>query len=267
MNKEEPIPALNRLRQKRKQKETAYGLWCTLEAPSIAEIAVTLDLDWIGIDMEHGHLDWKDVMNHVRTVRGSETAVFVRVPEIQESLVKRALDIGAHGVFLPLVRSVEDLERGMAFARYAPKGQRGVGGERAVKWGLGFRDYLEIANEQLMVIPLIETRGAAENIDDLLNVEGLEAILFGPADLSADHGYLGDWEGPGMAELILDIRARAEAKGVGSAIMSTTMEDAISRRDQGFAMVGLGSDAGMMIRSIRKTLGELGVEAQPHKWF
>jgi 2-keto-3-deoxy-L-rhamnonate aldolase RhmA len=260
-------PAIERLRRKLKAKEPLYGLWCTLEAPSIPEIATTLGLDWVCVDMEHGHLDWREVMEHVRAVRGSETAVFVRVPELQQSAVKRALDIGAHGVLLPLVRTRAELELGMRHGRYPTGGWRGVGGERAVKWGMAFREYLQAADSQTLIIPLIETREAAENFDDILAVPGLELIFFGPADLSACYGHLGEWEGPGMAELIVNLRARAAQRGIGSGIMSLDPTDACKRRDQGFNLIGLGSDTGMMIRSINSSLTTLGVKPAKHTWF
>jgi 2-keto-3-deoxy-L-rhamnonate aldolase RhmA len=261
------IPSIEKLRRKQKAKEPLYGLWCTLESPSVTEIAATLGLDWICVDMEHGHLGWKEVLEHLRAARGSETAVFVRVPDIQQSPIKRALDIGAHGVLLPLVRTRAELELGMQFAKYPPAGRRGVGGERAVKWGLAFREYLQAADGQTLVIPMIETREAAENIEDILGVPGIEMIFFGPADLSSTYGHRGEWEGPGMAELILDIRAKAAKRGIGSGVMSLDNADACKRRDQGFNMIGLGSDAGMMIRSINSAYGALGVKPPPHTWF
>jgi len=261
------IPAIERLRRKFKAKEPLYGLWCTFEAPSITEIATTLGLDWVCVDMEHGHLDWREVIEHVRAVRGSETAVFVRVPELQQSAVKRALDIGAHGVLLPLIHSRAELELGMRYGRYPVKGLRGVGGERAVKWGLAFREYLEAADSQTLIIPLIETREAIENIDELLAVPGLEMIFFGPADLSASYGHLGQWEGPGIAEKILKVRERAAERGIGSGVMSVDPVDASKRREQGFNLIGLGSDAGMVIRSINGAFKALGVEPSAHIWF
>ncbi len=260
-------PAIERLRRKLKAKEPLYGLWCTLESPSVTEIAVTMGMDWVTVDMEHGHLDWHEVMEHVRAVRGSETAVFVRVPELQQSAVKRALDIGAHGVLIPLIRSRAELELGMQYGRYPKKGVRGVGGERAVKWGLSFREYLQDADSQTLIIPLIETREAAENIDDILSVPGLEMIFFGPADLSAGHGHLGEWEGPGIAKMILDIRARAAKRGISSGIMSLDPKDARRRCKQGFNFIGLGSDAGLMIRAINTAFTELGAKPPKHIWF
>ncbi|MDQ6631634.1 MAG: aldolase/citrate lyase family protein [Verrucomicrobiota bacterium] len=261
------IPAIQKLRQKIAANQPVFGLWVTLEAPSITEIAATFGLDWICVDMEHGHLDWREVMEHVRTVRGTETAVFVRVPELSQSNIKRALDIGAHGVLLPLIRTRAELEAGFRHGKYPPGGQRGVGGERAVKWGMAFREYLEAADENTLIIPLIETREAAENIEEILAVPGLEFIFFGPADLSASHGHLGEWEGPGMAELILKIRAQAERRGIGAGVMSLDPADACKRRDQGFNLIGLGSDTGMMIRSINIAFEKLGVKSAPHIWF
>lgn len=244
----------NPLRARLKQNETALGLWVTLESPTVTEIAVTLGIDWVCVDLEHGHLDWREALEHVRAARGSETAVLVRVPEIDRSSIKRALDLGAHGVFLPLVRGPEDVERGLRYARYPPLGERGVGGERAVRWGLQLQEYVRDANEETLVLPIIETREAAERIDVLLAVPGLEAIFFGPADLSATHGFLGEWEGPGIAEKILDIRARAAARGIAAGLVARTVLDAVRRQEQGFRLIGLGADTGLLIRALREAL-------------
>lgn len=257
----------NKLIEKCKEGSATCGLWVTMESPSVTEIAVTLGLDWVCVDMEHGHLDFKEVMEHIRVVRETDTTVLVRVPEIQQGTIKRVLDIGAHGVLLPLVLDAEDVRRGMSFGRYPLQGVRGLGGERAVKWGLGLHDYIGHADDDVLMIPLIETRGAAECIDEILEVPGVQAIFFGPADLSASYGYLGEWEGPGVANKILDIRDRAEQRGIASGIMGMNIEDALLRQRQGFKMIGLGSDAGLMIRSMTEMLTALGKSAKPHLWF
>lgn len=259
--------ARNPLRRKFQANRQTLGVWVTLESPSITEAAVMMGADWICVDMEHGHLGMKEVMEHVRTVRGTDTAALVRVPSIEQGIVKRVLDVGAHGVLLPLVRGCADAERGMSYGRYPMAGVRGIGGERSVKWGMGMQDYLKDANEETLIIPLIETREAVEDIDRILEVPGVEAIFFGPADLSASCGYLGDWEGPGVAETILRVRETAKRAGVASGIMSMSADDAVLRKNQGFDMVGLGSDVGLMIRSMESALRGLGNETKPHLWF
>jgi 2-keto-3-deoxy-L-rhamnonate aldolase RhmA len=136
-----------------------------------------------------------------------------------------------------------------------------------VKWGIGLQDYVSYADEETLVIPLIETRDAAESIDAILSVPGVEAIFFGPADLSATTGFLGQWEGPGIAEQILAIREKAEARGIAAGLMSRTIPDAIQRRDQGFRMVGVGSDAALIIRALDDALSQLRGRRPPHLWF
>src|SRR5947207_9923698 len=89
------VAAIRKLRQKLAADETIYGLWVTLESASVSEMAVALGLDWIVIDAEHGHLDWKDILEHVRATVRSDTVALVRVAELNGGLIKRVLDIGA----------------------------------------------------------------------------------------------------------------------------------------------------------------------------
>lgn len=253
----------NPLRDKLKKRQTTYGLWVTLESPSVTEVAVMLGFDWVVVDMEHGHLGFKEVLEHLRVVRGSDTAALVRVPEVGESAVKRALDLGSHGVVLPMVRSAAEVERGFRMGRYPSRGARGVGGERAVTWGLGWDDYLKSANEETLIVPLIETREAALDIDAILMTEGLEAIFLGPADLSATSGFLGEWEGGDVGSRVLEIHSKATAKGIAAGIMARAAGDSVTRRDQGFGMIALGADLNLMIRAVRENFAALGHQVTP----
>jgi 2-dehydro-3-deoxyglucarate aldolase len=257
----------NPLRAKWKGGETTYGLWVTLESASISEIAAEIGIDWICVDMEHGSLSYRDVVQHARAARGSGMAVLARVPATAVDTVKRCLDLGVDGVLLPLVRNADELREGFKHARYPSLGARGIGGERAVGWGLHLDEYLARANEETLVIPLIETAEAAANIDDILAVEGLEAIFFGPADLSASLGHLGVWEGPGVADDILRITKLAVERGVTAGVVGTSTEDSLRRKEQGFRMIALGSDAGMMIRQIKSQFGSLKGQTFGRGWF
>src|SRR5688572_471942 len=96
-----PSGIRNPLRRKFAAKETAYGLWVTLESATVSEIAAEIGLDWICVDMEHGSLNYRDVVHHARAVRGSDTAVLVRVPSLSIDSIKRALDLGVDGIILP----------------------------------------------------------------------------------------------------------------------------------------------------------------------
>ena len=257
----------NPVRAKLRTGAACYGLWVTLESPAVTEIAAALGVDWIVVDMEHGHLSYREAAEHLRAVRGSPTAVLVRVPEMTRDSVKRALDVGAHGVLLPLVKTAEDVARGLGYGRYPPQGERGVGGERAVQWGLGFQEYLAQANAETLIIPIIERYEAVDNIEAILAVPGLEAIFFGPSDLSTSQGYLGQWEGPGVAEQIQRVRALAAARGIVAGVLSTGPEDAVARREQGFKLIGLGADTGLLIRGLRQMLTAVQGPPEVKLWF
>ena len=257
----------NRLRQQLQRKETTYGIWVTVESPTVTEVAAAMGLDWVCIDMEHGHQDFREVIDHLRAVRGSETCLLARVPDFQWSYIKRALDMGAHGVIVPYVQTAEDVETAIRYGKYPPRGVRGVGGDRCVHWGLGFQEYLTTADAETLIIPIIETRAAYENIDSILEVPDLEALFFGPADFSASHGYLGEWEGPGMAERILEVKAKAEAKGIATGISARNIPDSLHRRDQGFHLINLGADMSLLIRALKENLAALGQDVTPKLLF
>src|ERR1700688_1248683 len=121
------VSAIRKLRQKLAADETVYGLWVTLESPSITEMGVALGLDWVVIDAEHGHLDWKDIVEHVRATVRSDTVALVRVAESNIGLIKRVLDVGADGVVVPWIETAEQLRQTVAFAHYPPAGVRGIG--------------------------------------------------------------------------------------------------------------------------------------------
>src|SRR5437868_12683394 len=123
--------ALRQFRRKLASDLPVYGLWVTLESASITEMAVSLGLDWVVVDAEHGHLDWNDIVQHVRAAVRSDTVVVVRIAELNGGVIKRVLDIGADGVMIPWIETAEQLRQAVAWARYPLQGYRGIGAERA----------------------------------------------------------------------------------------------------------------------------------------
>lgn len=247
---------INPLRRALRSGKTAFGLWVTLESATVTEIAAEIGLDWVCIDMEHGSLGYRDVVDHLRAARGSDLAVLVRVSTTAVDTIKRALDLGAHGVLVPLIRSRAELEEAFTHARYPPIGRRGLGHERALRWGLQMQEYVAVADVETMVIPVIETAQASEAIVSILDTPGLEAIFFGPSDLSQSRGHRAVWEGPGIAEDVLRMRQLAADRGITAGIIGTGADDITMRCRQGFEMVALGSDIGLLIRQISNLLKE-----------
>jgi len=252
------IPALQRLRAKLAGDQPIYGMWITLESPSISEMAVALGLDWVVIDAEHGHLDWKEILEHVRATVRSETVVLVRIAELNGGMIKRVLDIGADGVVIPWTETAEQLRQAVAYARYPLEGLRGVGAERATGWGECRAQHAREANENVLVVPFIETVTAGRNIQQLCQVDGIEIFFFGPADYSATAGHRGEWEGPGVAAQLQAIKDTLRAHGRNCGIVTTSLENLLERRRQGFRMLALGQDTGLILRGLHAALGVVG---------
>jgi 2-keto-3-deoxy-L-rhamnonate aldolase RhmA len=250
--------AIQLLRAKVSAGRPAFGLWVTLESASISEMAVALGLDWIVIDAEHGHLDWGDILDHIRATVRSNTVALVRVTELNAGLIKRALDIGADGIVIPWIESPEQLQQAVAFANYPPEGSRGIGAERATGWGECFRQHAEEANENVIVAPVIETVTAGKNIAKMCRVPGVDFFFLGPADYSSSAGYRGQWEGPGVAESLASIREKIIASGKHCGIVTSSPQNAQERCRQGFRLVGLGLDSGLILRGLHGALQALG---------
>ncbi|MBL8828412.1 MAG: cupin domain-containing protein, partial [Planctomycetaceae bacterium] len=174
--------------------------------------------------------------------------------ELNAGAIKRALDIGADGIVVPWVESAEQLRQAVSFARYPLDGMRGIGAERATAWGQAFVEHTAGANEHVLVVPIIETVRAARQLPAMLTVDGVELFFFGPADFSASAGFRGQWEGPGVAEQIVAIKDQIIAAGKHCGVMTTSHDDLTQRVAQGFRMLGLGTDAGLLIRTVRDSL-------------
>jgi 2-keto-3-deoxy-L-rhamnonate aldolase RhmA len=252
------VKALQALRSKLKADQPVFGLWSTFPSPSITEIAVEMGLDWVALDAEHGSFDWSTIEKHVRATVRSNTVLIVRVSERNISLLKRSLDIGADGVSIPFVNTAEDVRIATSFAFYPPSGVRAVGGDRATVWGQCMAAHVAEANENLLLLPNLESVEAVSNIDEILRVPGVDTYFFGPADLSASAGYAGQWQGPGVSEMLLKVKDRIRAAGKHCGLIASSIEDLELRLRQGFRIIGIGSDSGLLIRNLRETLDSVG---------
>ena len=252
------ISAIRNLRRKLAADTATFGLWVTLESPSITEMAVALGLDWVVIDAEHGHLDWKEIVEHLRATVRSDTVALVRIAELNGGLIKRVLDIGADGIVVPWIESADQLKQAVSWARYPVEGLRGIGAERATCWGQCFVEHTADANEHVLVVPIIESVKAVRQVPQLAQVDGAELFFFGPADFSSTAGYRGQWEGPGVADQILQIKDTLRRSGKNCGVIATSHDNILERQQQGFRMIGLGLDSGLMLRSLKASMAVVG---------
>jgi 2-dehydro-3-deoxyglucarate aldolase/4-hydroxy-2-oxoheptanedioate aldolase len=228
-------------------------------------MAVALGVDWVVIDAEHGHLDWKPIVEHLRAAVRSDTVALVRVAENNGGLIKRALDIGADGVVVPWIETAAELKQAVAYAHYPPEGVRGIGAERATVWGACLAEHTADSNHNVLVVPIIETVRAVRQVPLMCQVPGVDVYFFGPADLSSTAGHRGQWEGPEVAATILRMKDQILRAGRNCGVMATGREDLAERARQGFRMIGLGSDTGLFLRELRDNLASVArnVTMQP----
>ena len=250
--------AIRSLRRKLAANLPVYGLWVTLESPTVTEMAVALGLDWVVIDAEHGHLDWKEIVEHLRATVRSDTVALVRIAELNGALIKRALDIGADGIVIPWIETAEQLKQAVAYSRYPTDGLRGIGAERATCWGQSLVEHTAEANEHVLVVPIIETVATARQVPMMCQVDGVELLWFGPADYSSTAGFRGQWEGPGVADQILRMKDAIRSSGKHCGVLATSLDNVQERQAQGFRAIGLGMDTGLLLRSLKASLAAVG---------
>src|SRR4051794_36701770 len=181
--------------------ETLLGTMVTLPAPATAEILADIGFDWLFIDGEHGPLETRELLAILQAV-GHRVACIVRVPAADEVPIKKVLDLGAAGIIVPQVNTVEQAANVVRYARDSPSGSRGVGLARAHGYGLRFQEYVETANERVAVIVQAEHAQAVANIESIVKVEGIDAVLLGPYDLSASLGKMGRIDDPAVIAAI-----------------------------------------------------------------
>jgi len=221
--------------------QPAYGTVCAIPSPFVAELLVNSGFEWLCIDCQHGLISDQDMIGMLQAV-GSRATTFVRVAWNRPEQIMRALDSGADGVIVPMVNSAAEARMAASACRYPPAGHRSFGPTRAA---LKVTDFTpESANRRVLCAVMIETREGAEHADEILGVEGVDAVWVGPWDLSLS--VSGGLEAPGETardvKLIQSVLESCRRNGVIPGISVGTAEQARYWRDAGFTMIAAASD-------------------------
>ena len=168
------------LKRRLREGATALGAWLSITDPVVAEIMAGAGFDYILIDTEHAPWSLESLQTALLAFRGVPTVPIVRVPWNDQVHVKQALDVGADGVLAPMVRSAAEARALVAAAKYPPDGIRGFGPRRASDYGRNIDAYVAGANAATIVIPQIEDVGAAEAVEEILDVSGRRRALHRP---------------------------------------------------------------------------------------
>lgn len=231
------------------------GTLISLASPEIVEILSHAGYDWLFIDAEHGAFNPQQTQPMLQAA--GNTPCVIRVPAGDDIWIKKALDIGAAGIIVPQVHTAEQAEQIINHCKYSPTGNRGVGIGRAHTYGLNFENTIKNANDETAVILQAESQRAIDNIEEIVKVSGLDAILIGPYDLSASLGRIGEVNHPEVQEAInriADVCKAAEIKLGYFGVNASAVRPAI---ENGFTLITVGVDTLFVIKSATETLEEL----------
>ena len=247
----------NRLRTLWQNNQAAINGWLAIPNSFAAETMAHQGWDTLTIDMQHGVIDYADMLHMLQAISTTPTVPIVRVPWLEPGILMKALDAGAYGVICPMINTREDAQKLVAYTHYAPRGTRSFGPVRATLYGGA--DYPTQANDTIVSFAMIETRQALDNLDDILSVEGLDAVYIGPSDLSLSLGCkpVFDDVDPLVAQAMDHICERAKAHGVKAGVHNGRPDVALARVAKGFRFVTVSSDARLIAAGSQALLAEM----------
>ena len=238
--------------------DTPYlGCWLRVPSPTTAEIAARAGFDYVCVDMQHGLADRSNLLTMLQAIQPHSRRTLVRVPANEFSVIGWALDMGATGVIVPLINSAADAEAAVRATRYPPGGDRSMGPTRAIRI---FGDAcMKQAGTAIQCIPMIETRTALDNLNEILAVPGVDLVYVGPSDLSVSLGLgPGNNDGePAFDEALDTILDACRHHGVVPGIHSNASL-ANRRLEAGFRVLTVVEDDTAMLSGLAVVLAGIG---------
>ena len=232
------------LKLKLSQGELTIGSWITLGHPAIAEIMAAAGFDWLVLDMEHSVLELSEIQILIQVLDGQQCPAIVRLTSNHPDQIKRVMDAGATGVMVPMVKSAADARAAVQGVYYPPRGQRGVGLARAQGYGARFQQYRKWLEDNAVIVAMIEHVDAVNAIDEILAVDGIDAYIIGPYDLSGSMGRPGELDHPEVQSAIAQVLEAGQRSGKpgGIHVIEPNQEELQRRIAAGFNFLGYGLD-------------------------
>jgi 4-hydroxy-2-oxoheptanedioate aldolase len=252
----------NHVRAKLKRNEPSYGTWLTLPDPFAARYMARVGFDWLTVELEHTPTTLETAALSFAAIMSEGCAPFVRVPSTRADIIKRVLDMGAWGLVIPMVNSRNEAEAAVAAARYAPLGNRPIGGQlHAANFDTDPATYYQRANDEILVIIMAEHVIAIEKADEILSVPGIDAVFIGPNDLHHSMGKKPAFESDHKeyTDALRHVLKSAEKYGIAPGIHVIDAEAAQRHTGMGFRFIAITSETGMMISKAREIASTLGI--------
>jgi 4-hydroxy-2-oxoheptanedioate aldolase len=243
---------MNIFKQALQNKQPQIGLWLMLANPYATEICASCGFDWLLIDGEHSPNDVPMLLGALQAAAAYPSQAVTRVPIGDPVIIKQHLDIGAQTILVPMVDTASQAAEMVRAMRYPPQGIRGVGAgsARASRWS-ATPNYLQQANDEVCLLVQAETTTAIANLDAIAHTEGVDGVFFGPSDLAASLGHLGNPGHPEVQKVIEDSILRVRAAGKAPGIL--TADPKLARRylELGALFVAVGIDVNVLVTHAR----------------
>jgi 2-keto-3-deoxy-L-rhamnonate aldolase RhmA len=242
----------NRLKQRLlAEKRPSFGTWISSPSVPALDALRTAGFEWFMLDTEHAQLNPETLAAMIAALGDAGPTPLVRVGDVDQYLVKQALDAGAYGILVPLVSTPEQALAAVSYAKYPPMGVRGAAAAAGSRYGTELASYLRTANAETLVGVQIETKAAMEHLDEIAAVDGVDLLFVGPQDLTLSLGLLDDRAHPRVREAMRSVVAACERHG---RIPGTLVADAAEKRaavDLGFRFISLAGDLRLLLQGAR----------------
>ncbi|HEY7700739.1 MAG TPA: aldolase/citrate lyase family protein [Candidatus Limnocylindrales bacterium] len=240
--------------------ETLIGVFSDLASPLAAELCGQAGFDWIVLDLEHGAATEADLLALLHAVGTTPMAALVRPQSAERLRVGRALDLGAEGIMLPQLKSIDEVREAVSYLRYPPVGQRGVAlRTRGADMGaLSHADIARVVNERVVGIVQVESPAIVAEADAIAALEEVDVLFVGPADLSHSLGIPGRFDDARFQDALKAVVAACEGQGKAAGILIYDAAALPPLIDLGFRFIGLGSEGSFVSAGARAMLQAAG---------
>ena len=254
---------LNKLREAIEKKKYAVGTFLGAANPSIVEIMGYTGLDFVVIDTEHGPYDTMPMSDLIQAAESKGLSPLVRIADITHREMQRALDNGAEGIIIPCLKSIDDFRKVVDLGKFAPLGNRGFikgrgSGFGNEPWASGtLTEYMQNSNDKVLLLPQCETKEALDNIEEIVQIEGIDGIFIGPFDLSICMGIPGRFDAPEFKAAVDRILRACKQAGKLCMTFTGTPEEAKMYIDKGFDAVANSIDTIVFAQAYRSMVDEI----------
>jgi 4-hydroxy-2-oxoheptanedioate aldolase len=251
----------NQIKERWRQGKAVVNGWLAIPSGFSAEVMSQCGWNSVTVDLQHGIQDYLSMVACFQAMQSQPVTRLVRVPWNEPGIIGKVLDAGAYGVICPMINTKAQAEAFVSACKYPPQGTRSNGPVRAIMYAAG--NYQKTANDEVLVLPMIETREALDNLEAILDTPGIDAIYIGPSDLGFSLGLVPklDREEPEVLAIYERLIAETRKRGIRAGIHCGAADYAVRMLKLGFRLVTITNDAGLMAKAARQAVADVWKDA------